>query len=414
MPRHISNPHAASKRKPTKRDRDEDGARPRSGADPVKRPRADKKPAGKGKPIPKAPGPLAAPRMPKPPKAAASKETAAPKPAHTAKPSKAKLGAPEAHDYAPKRSMRIIVGSYERFLYGLSAHMQTESDGSHTCVVEPQFVFPAHVSSIRSVACAGNEAKWLVTGGTDETIKVWDLRRRKEVGALMGHEGTITSLSFPSRTFMLSASEDSVLNLYRTRDWALLRTLRGHTGRINSASAHPSGRIALSVGADKMIRMWDLMRGHGAASVKIGVEADRILWDTRGKRFAVLAQRQIMVFSTDMSKLAEIEQPKRLHDLCFVRAHVQGIEHELMLVAAETGVVSVFDLDDMQAAAATDDDEEALSTPREIGRLVGHTNRYVATTYQCAQCRCGPCGRRRRSGVPFGVDHQFRRVCARV
>ena len=271
--------------------------------------------------------------------------------------------------------MRIVAGSYERFLYGLAAFMRINEEGEYSCVIEPQFVFPAHVSSIRAVACAGDNAKWLCTGGTDETIKVWDMRRRKEVGALIGHEGTITALSFPSRTFMLSASEDGVLNLYRVRDWSLLRTLRGHTGRINSASAHPSGRVALSVGADRMIRMWDLMRGVGASSVKIGVAAERILWDTLGKRFAVMAGRQVMIFATDMTKLGEIEQPKRLHDLAFTRTKMHGgEEHELLCVAGEEGMVHVYDVDDMQPPS-DDDDETAVGSPKVLGRLVGHQNR---------------------------------------
>lgn len=343
------------------------------------------KPLAKSKAPPKKQGrgPVHAPKaLAKPePKAKAGPtpaKRATDAPAKESKPRKTPGPAPASDPNVPRRGMRIISGSYERFLYGLSAFVRMDGD-EYTYAIEPQFVFPAHVSSIRSVACAGADAKWLVTGGTDETIKVWDLRRRKEVGALIGHEGTITSLSFPSRTFMLSASEDGVLNLYRTRDWSLLRTLRGHTGRINSASAHPSGRIALSVGADRMIRMWDLMRGLGASSVKIGVEADKILWDSVGKRFAVLAGRQVMVFGTDMTKVAEIEQPKRLHDVSFARAKVGGAEHELMLVACESGVVHIYDLDDMLPAPAPENEEEdeELPSPRELARLVGHANRYV-------------------------------------
>ncbi|WFD44402.1 Protein mak11 [Malassezia psittaci] len=273
-----------------------------------------------------------------------------------------------------QRGMRIVVGSYERFLYGLAAFMQVTPEGGYECVIEPQFVFPAHVASIRAVACAGDGAKWLCTGGTDETIKVWDLRRKKEVGALIGHEGTITTLCFPSRTIMMSAGEDGVINMYRVRDWSLLRTLRGHTGRINSASVHPSGRIALSVGADRTIRMWDLMRGVGASSVKIGVAADRIEWDTLGKRFAVMAGSQVMLFATDLTKLGEIEQPKRLHDICFTQVKMaDGQQHELLCVACETGVVNIYDLDNMQSP--TDGEQDSVPSPKEIGQLVGHENR---------------------------------------
>lgn len=283
--------------------------------------------------------------------------------------------AEEADVSDPPSSMRIVVGSYERLLYGLLCHVTSDASGTKVDI-EPQFVFPAHVSSIRTVACAGERSKWLVSGGTDETIKLWDMRRRVEVGALVGHEGTITSLSFPSRTILLSTSEDGTINLYRTRDWSLLRTLRGHTGRINDACAHPSGRVALSVGADKTIRMWDLMRGVGSASVKIGIEADLIRWDSTGKRFIVLAQRQAMLFSTDMTKLAEIERRERVHDAWFVTSDVGGEKCEYLFVATESAIVAIYDMDHLPSPADVDD---AVAAPVELARLVGHKNRCGVT-----------------------------------
>lgn len=75
---------------------------------------------------------------------------------------------------------------------------------------------------------------------------------------------------FPSRSHLLSASEDGTLCLFRARDWAVLKALRGHKGRVNAVDVHPSGKVALSVGKDKALRMWDLMRGKGVASTKLG------------------------------------------------------------------------------------------------------------------------------------------------
>ena len=88
-------------------------------------------------------------------------------------------------------SFKVIAGSYERLLYGLQG---TVSAVSSTCselqwTLKPIFIFPAHVSCIKSVAASPQGGKWLATGSGDEIIKVWDLRRRKEVGGLMQHEG---------------------------------------------------------------------------------------------------------------------------------------------------------------------------------------------------------------------------------
>lgn len=82
--------------------------------------------------------------------------------------------------------------------------------------------------------------------------------------------GSITHLEFPSRSHLLSASEDGTLCLFHARDWSVVRALKGHKGRVNSVAVHPSGKLALSVGKDRTLRMWDLMRGKGAASTKLG------------------------------------------------------------------------------------------------------------------------------------------------
>jgi WD40 repeat protein len=78
----------------------------------------------------------------------------------------------------------IVAGSYEKLLYGLEGSISDISDWS----LKPVFIFPAHVSCIKAVAASSN-GKWLATGSADEIIKVWDLKRRKEVGGLMHHEG---------------------------------------------------------------------------------------------------------------------------------------------------------------------------------------------------------------------------------
>jgi protein MAK11 len=82
----------------------------------------------------------------------------------------------------------IVTGSYERLLYGLS--VSPDSDG---LVIKPIFQFPAHLSCIKAVSGAPAEKKggksWLATGGTDESVKIWELKRRRQVGGLVGHGG---------------------------------------------------------------------------------------------------------------------------------------------------------------------------------------------------------------------------------
>jgi protein MAK11 len=96
-------------------------------------------------------------------------------------------------------SFKIIAGSYERLLYGLQGTVSVSSPDASSALewtLKPIFIFPAHVSYIKAVA-ASPHGKWLATGSQDEIVKVWDLRRRKEIGGLMQHEGSNISLMAP-------------------------------------------------------------------------------------------------------------------------------------------------------------------------------------------------------------------------
>jgi protein MAK11 len=87
-----------------------------------------------------------------------------------------------------KTRLTIVAGSYEKILYGLQFDPFLREKGDEAAM-KPVFVFPAHISCVKAVAASPQGGRWLVTGGTDEAIKVWDLRRRKELGSLQQHQG---------------------------------------------------------------------------------------------------------------------------------------------------------------------------------------------------------------------------------
>lgn len=91
--------------------------------------------------------------------------------------------------------------------------------------LEPVFIIPAHTGCIRTVAIGGH---FLASGSTDEIIRLYDVKKRKEYGSLGGHHsGDITDIQFHGK-YMLSASDDHSINLWRTKDWEFLKTLKAH------------------------------------------------------------------------------------------------------------------------------------------------------------------------------------------
>ncbi|KAM0750385.1 WD40 repeat-like protein [Meredithblackwellia eburnea MCA 4105] len=287
---------------------------------------------------------------------------------------------------SPAAPLTFIVsaGSYERILYGLECQFIASDSTLERPKLQatPVFSFPAHLSSIRSVAASllpspatGSErkvgGKYLVSGGMDEVVKVWDLKRKKEVGTLDGDApGTITSMKFvPNRNMLLVATTDCAITLYRVRDWVHLRTLKGHKGRVNAVDAHPAGRVALSVGQDKMLRMWDLVAGKSVATLKIGEEGDVVRWNTDGTKFATICNKTLTVYALDMSVIRTLTAPSRFHDVrfCYFPLDAEDpTQKEYLFVACEDGKTRIFDL-------SREEKEGAESEP--VAVLVGHSNR---------------------------------------
>ncbi|KIO17670.1 hypothetical protein M407DRAFT_227773, partial [Tulasnella calospora MUT 4182] len=252
----------------------------------------------------------------------------------------------EEHPHKPT-TFKIIAGSYEKLLYGLEGSFPSSStlDGARPKpTLVPIFIFPAHVGSVRSVAASPSNGKWLATGSSaDEVVRVWNLRQKKEVGGLFQHTGSITHLTFPSPHHLLSCSEDGTIVLYRTKDWAVLREFKGHKGKVNCVAVHPSGKVALSVGSDRTIRMWDFMRGRSAGSTKIYKEAELVRWSTTGTKFVVQTLNTIDVFSTSMTLLCQITHTARIQDLRFVSRPGGSTDSEVLLVAGEDKKVAMYE-----------------------------------------------------------------------
>jgi protein MAK11 len=208
-------------------------------------------------------------------------------------------------------TFRIITGSYEHNLLCVSLTLTGDLEVFH-----PIFHFTAHTQSIRCLAAA---KRYLTSGSNDEHIRIYDLQKRKEIGTLLHHSGNITSLEFFEGKWLLSAAADGMIYIWRTKDWEVLGTLKGHKGAVNDFSIHPSGRVAISVGEDKTLRLWNLMTARKASVMKLLNVAIKVQWTLDGEYYVIGYDKKIEIYSVNSEKVYEKQLHSPLHHLDVVK-----------------------------------------------------------------------------------------------
>jgi len=191
------------------------------------------------------------------------------------------------------------------------------------------FAYTPHQGSVRSLAIPQGGVKagsLLVSGGVDEHIRMYDLRKRAEVGELLHHKGTITALGFVGSSHLLSGSEDGAVCIWRVYDWSLLHILGGHKGAITAVAIHPSGKLALSSGRDRSLRLWDLVRGRCAYITKLEAVVETVKWSGDGSVYALqVGDRRLEVRrASDNKPTAIATHPARVTAIAFLPAAAAG------------------------------------------------------------------------------------------
>ncbi|EHN01441.1 Mak11p [Saccharomyces cerevisiae x Saccharomyces kudriavzevii VIN7] len=301
-------------------------------------------------------------------------------------------------DIEGKNHFRIIVGSYEHNILCLSLDIpvQKKDDATKTPHFMPIFHFQAHSLSIK---CLAVSRRYLVSGSNDEHIRIYDLTKRKELGTLLSHQGSITALQFShpasssedatvakgskNSKWLLSASEDHKIMVWRVKDWETVGSLKGHTARINDMDIHPTNRIAISVSEDHSIRLWNLMTLRNAAVLKLrkyNTNGSFVRWlGAKGDYFAVGLRDRVLIYETGSAKVfKEILFDRKT--IMHLETHILPFDNrEYLTVGVSDGNVHFYPCEQLfKENEENEKEHEEESGEKKIEpafSLLGHTNR---------------------------------------
>jgi WD40 repeat protein len=159
-----------------------------------------------------------------------------------------------------------------------------------------------HTKEIVSLSLS-EDGRFLVSGGRDNTLKLWDLSSGMIIRTFSGHSNRVIGVSIDGKgkkilsaslddtlrlwdgdtgqcirvfqeklqvncislsengLFAVSGQEYGSVKLWDTAGGICLKTLEGHSERIQSVSISPDGKKALSGSYDRTIKLWDLEKG---------------------------------------------------------------------------------------------------------------------------------------------------------
>ncbi len=122
----------------------------------------------------------------------------------------------------------------------------------HSLLIERSWT--AHPDSLMS-ASFSPDGQLMVTGGKDQTIKLWT-RAGRLIHSVRGHQGWVNSVRFsPDGKIIASASDDGTLKLWNLKG-QLLKTIPAHNAYVLGVSFSPDGRTIASAGYDNSVKLW--------------------------------------------------------------------------------------------------------------------------------------------------------------
>ncbi|CAG8509359.1 158_t:CDS:10 [Ambispora leptoticha] len=122
-----------------------------------------------------------------------------------------------------------------------------------------------HQGNVKCVDFVGQKGREIVSGSSDNTLRIWDTESCKEICVLEGHESRIWDVSSNKNgSIVSSASGDSTIKLWDMKGskHMCITSLSGHTSDVYTVKFHPGDNHIVSGGYDKIVRLYDVNTGQ--------------------------------------------------------------------------------------------------------------------------------------------------------
>ncbi|KAI7859171.1 WD40-repeat-containing domain protein [Circinella umbellata] len=121
-----------------------------------------------------------------------------------------------------------------------------------------------HRKNVKCVEFIGEEGREIVSGSSDNTLRIWGTETGECHAILEGHRSRIWDVSTTAQGgSVASASGDGTVKIWNLKDTLPIcaQTLTGHSGDVYSTRYHPNESHIVTGGYDKTVRLFDIVTG---------------------------------------------------------------------------------------------------------------------------------------------------------
>ena len=143
--------------------------------------------------------------------------------------------------------------------------------------------------------------------GVDMTVRLWNLKTRKQIAVSEGHNPSIASVALsPNGMLLASGRQDGVVSLWDIRSNKMLATLHGHKAAVRFLAFSPDGSLLASC-ARENARLWDVQKRKQIAAIKNRATImESVAFNSDGKTLALVAHNAIRLWDISRKEITGV------------------------------------------------------------------------------------------------------------